>query len=105
MSEWATSADGSATHWTWDCTAGRFRWYFDLDETMVVVDGGVVLQVGEEPPVTLGTGDAAFFRAGTWVTWTVPEYVRKHAVLRVPVPRPMAYAVRGFGRRTHRLRG
>ena len=34
----------------------------------------------------------------------VDDYVRKQAVVRVPVPRSMRYAVNGFGRRTHRLR-
>jgi uncharacterized protein len=104
ISSWADSADGSASHWTWDCTAGRFRWYFAVDESITVVEGGVSLQVDEEPPVVLGVGDAAYFPAGHWVTWTVDEYVRKQAVVRVPVPRSMSYVVNGFGRRLHRLR-
>jgi uncharacterized protein len=104
ISEWAESADGSASHWTWDCTAGRFRWYYDVDETIVVIEGGCSIQIDDEPPVLLGVGDAAYFPAGHWVTWTVEHYVRKHAVVRVPVPRSMRYVVNGFGRRTHRLR-
>jgi uncharacterized cupin superfamily protein len=104
ISEWAESVDGTTSHWTWDCTAGRFRWYYDVDETIVIVDGSVTLQVDDEPPVLLGVGDAAYFPAGHWVTWCVDSYVRKHAVVRVPVPRTMRYAVNGFGRRMHRLR-
>jgi hypothetical protein len=104
ISEWAESADGTTSHWTWDCTAGRFRWYYDVDETIVVIQGSVALRVDDESPVLLGVGDAAYFPAGHWVTWTVDSYVRKHAVVRVPVPRTMRYAVNGFGRRMHRLR-
>ena len=105
ISEWAESADGTTSHWTWDCTAGRFRWYYDVDETIVIIQGSVSIQVDGEPAVLLGVGDAAYFPAGHWVTWTVEEYVRKQAVVRVPVPRPLRYAVNGFGRRMHRLRG
>ncbi len=104
LSEWAESADGTTSHWTWDCTAGRFRWYYDVDETIVIIAGSVSLQVDGEPPVVLQVGDAGYFPAGHWVTWTVESYVRKHAMVRVPVPRSMRYAVNGFGRRMHRLR-
>ena len=104
ISEWGESADGTTSHWTWDCTAGRFRWYYEVDETIVITEGSATLQVDGEPPVALGVGDAAYCPAGHWVTWTVESYVRKQAVVRVPVPRTMRYAVNGFGRRMHRLR-
>jgi uncharacterized cupin superfamily protein len=104
ISEWAESLDGTTSHWTWDCTAGRFRWYYAVDETIVIVEGGMTIQAAGDEPLTLSAGDAAYFTAGNWVTWTIPTYVRKHAVVRVPVPRAMRYAVNGFGRRTHRLR-
>jgi uncharacterized cupin superfamily protein len=104
ISSWGESPDGTTSHWTWDCTAGRFRWYYEVDETIVVIEGSVSIQVDDEPPVALQSGDAAYFQAGHWVTWDVESYVRKQAVVRVPVPRAMRYAVNGFGRRMHRLR-
>jgi uncharacterized protein len=104
LTEWGESADGTTSHWTWDCTAGRFRWYYDVDESIVIVSGSVSIQAVGEEPVVLAVGDAAYFPAGQWVTWQVDDYVRKQAVVRVPVPRSMAYAVNGFGRRKHRLR-
>jgi uncharacterized cupin superfamily protein len=104
VSEWGESPDGTTSHWTWDCTAGRFRWYYEVDESIVIVAGRVSIEVGDEPAVVLEVGDAAYFPAGNWVTWQVDDYVRKQAVVRVPVPRPMRYAVNGLGRRTHRLR-
>ena len=105
ISEWSESEDGTTSHWTWDCTAGRFRWYYDVDETIVVIAGATSIQAEGEQPVVLQVGDAAHFPAGHWVTWTVETYVRKHAVVRVPVPRSLRYAVNGFGRRMHRRRG
>jgi uncharacterized protein len=104
ISQWAESEDGFVSHWTWDCTAGQFRWYYEVDETIVIINGSVSIQVDNEPPVLLKVGDAAYFSAGHWVTWTVPEYVRKQAVVRVPIPRTMRYVAKGFGRRKHRLR-
>ena len=70
----------------------------------MIVAGSVSIQVDDEAPVVLAVGDAAYFPAGHWVTWQVGEYVRKQAVVRVPVPRAMRYAVKGIGRRKHRLR-
>ena len=70
----------------------------------MIVAGSVSIQVDDEEPVVLAVGDAAYFPAGHWVTWQVDEYVRKQAVVRVPVPRTMQYAVKGIGRRKHRLR-
>ena len=104
VSGWAESPDGTTSHWTWDCTAGRFRWYYEIDESIVIVAGSVLIQVDDEDPIELAVGDAAYFPAGHWVTWQVGDYVRKQAVVRVPVPRTMRYAVKGIGRRTHRLR-
>ncbi|WP_205472537.1 cupin domain-containing protein [Nocardioides sp. SYSU D00038] len=103
---WVTSADQTASSFVWDCTAGRFRWYFAVDETVTIVDGSVTVTPDEPEgaePVTLRVGDGACFRAGTWSTWHVEDYVRKHALLRVPVPGPMAKVVNGLGRRAHRL--
>src|SRR5664279_4983395 len=31
------SADGTATTWLWDCTAGRFNWFYDIDETVHLI--------------------------------------------------------------------
>ena len=98
---WAVSADQSAAHWLWECSAGSFRWWFGLDETVTIVEGSVRIEVDGEESIDLGPGDAAYFPAGRWSTWTVDEYVRKHAVLRVPVPGPMAYVARVLGQRKH----
>jgi uncharacterized cupin superfamily protein len=98
---WAVSADGTTSHWMWDCSAGSFRWWFGFDETVCIVEGSVRVEVDGEEPVDLSVGDAAYFPAGRWSTWTVEDYVRKQAVLRVPVPRSMSYVARVLGQRKH----
>jgi uncharacterized cupin superfamily protein len=101
---WAISADQTVTHWLWDCSAGAFRWWFGFDETVSIIEGSVTVQVDGEQPIVLGVGDAAYFPAGRWSTWTVDEYVRKHAVLRNPVPRPMSFVSRVLGQRKYARR-
>ena len=101
---WAVSADGTTTHWAWDCSAGSFRWWFGFDETVTIVEGSVRVEVDGQPPMVLGVGDAAYFPAGRWSTWTVDDYVRKHAVLRVPVPRAMSFVSRVLGQRRYARR-
>lgn len=98
--QWTQSLDATATSHVWDCTAGRFRWYFPVDETVHIIDGSVTVAVDGHDTVTLNPGDAALFHAGTWAVWDVPEYVRKHAVLRTHIPRPMALGARAY----HKIR-
>lgn len=101
---WAVSADETTTHWLWDCSAGAFRWWFGFDETVSIVEGSVRVEVDGQDPIELGVGDAAYFPAGTWSTWTVDEYVRKHAVLRVPVPTSLSFVAKVLGQRKYARR-
>lgn len=101
---WAVSDDETTTHWLWDCSAGAFRWWFGFDETVSIIEGSVRVQVDGAEPIVLGVGDAAYFPAGSWSTWTIDEYVRKHAVLRVPVPRSMSFLAKVLGQRKYARR-
>jgi hypothetical protein len=83
---WSDSSDGTTAAMVWDCTAGRFRWYFGGDEIVHIIEGEVIVSGDGEPERRLGPGDAALFRAGTWATWHVPNYVRKHAICRDSLP-------------------
>ncbi|CAM3113435.1 cupin domain-containing protein [Skermania piniformis] len=85
VTQWAGSTDGRAGNYIWECTAGRFRWYFSVDETVCIISGEVEVQSGDGPPVLLRPGDSAIFYAGTWSIWHIPEHVRKHAVLSPPL--------------------
>ncbi|ORI20738.1 hypothetical protein BJD99_06780 [Rhodococcus sp. 1163] len=91
--EWTRTLDGTTTFNVWDCTAGRFNWYFHVDEIVHIMDGSVTVSAEGSPPRTLVAGDAALFRAGTWSEWHVSDYVRKHAILRSSLPASVARAL------------
>lgn len=99
---WSGSSDGIANNYVWDCTAGLFRWYFDCDETVHVIEGEVEVSGEGITPTWLRAGDAALFRAGTWATWHVPNYVRKHAIIRRELPGPLRRQL-DYGRRAKHL--
>lgn len=89
------SADGNASTWIWDCTAGKFNWYYDVDETVYLIEGSVTIKdhaTGTPRHVT--AGDTVFFPTGSSAEWEVDTYVRKIAFLRAPLPRPVQYARR-----------
>jgi uncharacterized cupin superfamily protein len=104
---WSESSDGTTSAMVWDCTAGRFRWYFGGDEIVHIIEGEVVVAGDGVAERTLRPGDAALFRAGTWATWHVPHYVRKHAICRDSLPAAVTLplrAARKAGRLVERLR-
>jgi uncharacterized cupin superfamily protein len=92
----SSSADGTANTYIWDCTAGRFNWFYHIDETLYLIEGGVVVKDNSGITHRLSAGDAIFFPAGSSAEWHVENYVRKIAFCRVPLPRPLLLARRGY---------
>ena len=90
------SADGAATTILWECTAGRFRWFYDIDETVYVIEGGVVVKDAAGVTRRLNAGDSLYFPKGARAEWHVEKYVRKIAFCRVPQSRLVAFAMRGL---------
>lgn len=88
------SADGSAWTDLWDCTAGSFRWHYDINETIHVIDGGAVVTDRDGAVWELTPGDVMQFLVGTQARWHVPRYVRKVAFCSEPVPRPLTRLLR-----------
>lgn len=99
---WSASTDGTTQNFVWDCTAGRFSWHFSADETVHIIEGEVEITADGFETVWLRAGDAALFRSGTSAIWHVPQYVRKHAVIRGVLPAPLR-AQLAFGRRLKRI--
>ena len=99
----ARSADRTSMTLLWDCTAGVFRWVYDQDETIHIIEGGVSLTLPDGRVEVLGAGDVVFFPAGSSAIWRVDAYVRKLAVFRESVPQPMAILVRLRSRLRTRL--
>ncbi len=88
------SHDGTASTFIWDCTAGTFDWHYDIDETVHVLEGSVVVSENNAPERRLGPGDVAFFPAGSHARWHVETYVRKIAFCRRTLPKPIELLVR-----------
>jgi uncharacterized cupin superfamily protein len=92
----SVSADGNARSYIWDCTAGRFNWFYKADETIYVIEGGVVLTDGTGTARRLCAGDTIFFPAGAHAEWHVENYIRKFALVRTPLPKPLVLAGHGY---------
>ncbi len=89
----ATSADQTAMVIVWDCTAGRFNWFYNLDETVSVIEGGMSL-TDHTGTRRVAAGDVVYFPAGSQAMWTVDSYVRKIAVVRQQMPANVSMALR-----------
>ena len=97
----ATSADGTASVMAWSCSAGRFNWHYAVDEAIHIISGEVIVTDETGNARRLGPGDMVFFPAGSHSVWHVPHEVRKFAVCRHGMPRPLGYALRAW----HKLVG
>jgi uncharacterized protein len=92
----SVSADGAARSYIWDCTAGRFNWFYEADETIYVIEGGVVVKDASGAVRRLRAGDTYLFPAGARTEWHVETYIRKFAIIRAPLPRPLVFAKRAY---------
>jgi uncharacterized protein len=92
----SSSRDGTASTLIWDCTAGRFNWYYDIDESVYIIEGSVIVKEPSGATRRLTAGETIFFPAGSRAEWEVEEYIRKIAFCRSPLPWPLVLAKRGF---------
>lgn len=81
------SEDRSSLTLFWECTAGVFKWVYDEEETIYVIDGGMTLTYPNGETRTVGKGDVVYFAAGDTAIWTVESHVQKIAVFRRPLPK------------------
>jgi uncharacterized protein len=90
------SRDLTSSMVVWDCTAGRFHWHYTQDETIVVVSGEAFMMNENGEERRFGPGDVAFFPAGTTRTWRVAHHIRKVAVLRETMGRPLGLCLKAW---------
>ena len=92
------SADSAARTLIWSCTGGKFNWYYDVDETIVILEGSIVLESEGMPPRRYGVGDVILFREGAHVKWHVEGHVKKIAFFRQTLPFGLGYVVRAINK-------
>jgi uncharacterized cupin superfamily protein len=92
------SADGLATTMVWHCTEGKFEWFYDFDETVLILDGAIVLESDGMPPTRYTAGDVIFFKDGAHAKWHVEGHVKKLAFCRKTQPVLLGLALRALSR-------
>jgi uncharacterized cupin superfamily protein len=80
------SADGAASTIVWQCSEGKFNWYYDFDETVYILEGSIVVESDAMVPARFGPGDVIFFKRGSHARWHVEGHVRKLAFCRRTLP-------------------
>ena len=82
----STSKDGSASALIWECTAGKFNWFYDVDETVYIIEGSVLLKDANGAERRVSVGETVHFPVGCKAEWTIDKYVRKVAFCAAPMP-------------------
>jgi uncharacterized cupin superfamily protein len=90
----ARSSDGLGSTIVWHCTEGKFNWYYDFDETILILEGAIVLESDGMPPKRYGPGDVIFFRDGAHAKWHVQGHVKKLAYCLKTQPYVFGFVVR-----------
>jgi len=75
----ATEADKTAMQSKpiWGCDVSEFDWYYDSEETALIIEGEVTVTYGGNS-VSFGAGDLCVFPAGLSCVWKVTKPVKKH---------------------------
>ena len=97
-SQLSSSACGTAKTLIWSCTEGKFNWYYDVDETIMILEGSIVLESEGMSQRRYGVGDVIFFRRGAQAKWHVEGYVKKIAFLHVATPLGFGFAIRAVNK-------
>ena len=92
------SADGQAWTVVWQCSEGKFHWYYDIDETILILEGSIVLENDAMHPTRYGPGDVIFFKEGAHAKWHVEGHIRKLAFCRKTQPVLVSFALRAFSK-------
>jgi hypothetical protein len=98
----ATSACGTTKTLIWSCTEGKFNWYYDSDETILILEGSIMLEGVGMPPRRYGVGDVIVFRQGAHAKWYVENYVKKIAFLQLTTPFRFGLAIRVINKLSRR---
>ena len=99
------SSDKLASTVVWECTEGKFNWHYDIDETILILEGSIMVESDEMKPTRYGPGDIVLFRKGAHARWHVERKVRKVAFCQRVQPRFFGFGLRAMGRLRRMLPG
>ena len=68
---------GMKTKPVWTCGISEFYWFYDSEETSLIVEGDVTVNYGEKS-VSFAAGDFVVFPEGLSCVWQVKKPVKKH---------------------------
>ena len=66
---------------TWECGVSEFSWYYDSEETCLLIEGQVTVTYNGGS-VSFGAGDYVVFPQGLSCVWKVSKPVKKHYVFK-----------------------
>ena len=66
---------------TWSCGVSEFDWYYDSEETCLLLEGEVTVS-HDGSSVSFGAGDYVVFPQGLACVWKVTKPVKKHYVFK-----------------------
>ena len=89
-----TSSDWTASVVVWDCTIGSFKWHYTKDETVFFISGEAFMTDDRNEEHRFGAGDIAFIAAGTSCRWRVTEPIKKIAMVRETIWRPLGFVMK-----------
>lgn len=99
------SDDSTASTLIWECSAGTFDWFYREEETVHILEGEVDVVIEGGLSFRLSAGDTAVFRAGCHAVWSIPNRVRKIAIVRLDVPGIAAFPMRAWRKVTTKIGG
>src|ERR1700691_2030821 len=89
-----TSRDWTSSVVLWECTRGCFKWQYGKDETVFFLAGEAFMTDDSGEEHRFGAEDIAVIAAGTNCKWRVTEPIRKVAVVRETIWRPLGFMLK-----------
>ncbi len=78
------SSDAVVRCGQWSCTPCKFRWDYDCDEFVLLLEGEAEISTEQGDSYTIRAGDMVHFPKGLKATWEVRKTVRKVFFLHSP---------------------
>ena len=65
----------------WTCEVSEFEWYYDSEETCLIIEGEVTVSYGAKS-ISFAEGDYVVFPKGLSCVWKVTKPVSKHYIFK-----------------------